>query len=80
MRMSPWGLEVKKKIQENDVEKFIDFKMSSGSEEERKQEACKWWGQGEGDFFRVGKEKFKKTSRKEEEKQIILQEGGREGG
>lgn len=54
--------------------------MSSGSEEEREQEACKWWGQGEGDsFFRVGKEKLKKTSRKEEEKQIILKRG-REGG
>lgn len=40
MRMSPWGVE-EKKNQENDVEKFIDFKMSSGSEGEREREACK---------------------------------------
>lgn len=60
MRMSPCGEEVKKKkIQENDVEKFIDFKMSSGSEEEREQEACKWWGLGEGELFRVGGEEIK---------------------
>lgn len=28
--------------------------MSSGREEEREQEACKWWGEGEGACFRVG--------------------------
>lgn len=43
-----------KKNQENDVEKFIDFKMSSGSEGEREREACKWWGHGES-FFQRGK-------------------------
>lgn len=33
--------------------------MSSGSEEEREQEACKWWGLGEGELFRVGGEEIK---------------------
>lgn len=54
MRMSPWGME-EEKNQENDVEKFIDFKMSSRSQGEREQEACKWWGHGERVFSKGGK-------------------------
>lgn len=61
-----------KKNQKNDVEKFIDFKMSSGSEGEREREACKWWGHGERVFFLGGKETSNvKRRRRDEEKQTI---------